>query len=271
MILAFSDPTPWLQHARPPVAAVLLVALWTAESVVPMFLGRHRRVSHYAHNLGLAIFNAALLMGLGYLFEGATEWAYTQSFGLLNLTPLPTGIHWVAAIVGIDVWQYAWHRLNHRLPFLWRFHAVHHADAEMDASSGLRFHTVEMLLSFLVRLAIVPLLGITLPELLLYEVISLPVILFQHSNVRISARLDQCLRWLIATPRMHYVHHSRLRAETDSNYTSLLSVWDRLFGSFQLRSKPEEISLGLEGYDESEWRRLSGMLLAPFKRHRGGE
>src|SRR6185503_20122131 len=199
---------------------------------------------------------------------GVTEWARAHSVGLLNLAPLPGWLHWLGAILLFDFWQYWWHRFNHRVPFLWRFHAVQHSDAEMDASSGVRFHTGEMVLSFLARLVVLPMIGVTLPELLLYETISLPVILFHHSNLGLSEQADRCLRWLIVTPRMHYVHHSRWQPETDSNYTSLLSVWDRLFGSFQLRDRPAEISLGLDHYEEREWRRLPGLLAAPFRKAR---
>jgi len=177
-------------------------------------------------------------------------------------------LQWVTAIVFFDCWQYWWHRLNHRIPLLWRFHSVHHADAELDVSSGVRFHTGEMMLSFIARLAVIPLLGITLPQLAIYEAISLPVILFHHSNLRISGGLDRRLRWFIVTPWMHFVHHSRWQPETDSNYSSLLSVWDRIFGSFRLREKPEEISLGLNEWQEREWRRLPGMLAAPFRKSR---
>jgi sterol desaturase/sphingolipid hydroxylase (fatty acid hydroxylase superfamily) len=254
-----------LAQSRYIIVAVTLAVLWAVESVAPMFTGRQRRLSHIATNLALAGLNALIGLGFAFAILGVTEWARAHSFGLLNLVPLPGWLHWLGAIVLFDCWQYWWHRFNHRVPFLWRFHAVHHADAEMDASSGVRFHTGEIVLSFLVRLAVLPLLGVTLPELLLYETLSLPVILFHHSNLRISEGADRWLRWLIVTPRMHYVHHSRWQPETDSNYTSLLSVWDRLFGSFRLRDKPSEISLGLDDYEEREWRRLPGLLAAPFR------
>ncbi len=192
------------------------------------------------------------------------EWARARRFGLVNLVVLPTSLHWCAAIVMFDIWQYWWHRFNHRMPLLWRFHAVHHADAAMDASSGVRFHTVEMLYSFLARLVVLPLIGVTVPQLVLYETLSLPVILFHHSNLRIPSGLDRVLRCVIVTPWMHYVHHSQWQPETDSNYSSFLSVWDRLFGSFRLRDNPAEITLGLDDYEEREWRPLPGLLAAPF-------
>jgi sterol desaturase/sphingolipid hydroxylase (fatty acid hydroxylase superfamily) len=261
-----SGPLVWAQHHRVLIAAITLAVLWVIESLAPMFVGRKRRFSHIATNLALAGINALVASGFAFAILGVTEWARAHSFGLLNLRPLPAWLHWAGAIVLFDCWQYWWHRFNHRVPFLWRFHSVHHADAELDASSGVRFHTGEMILSFLVRLAVLPLIGLTVPQLLLYEVISLPVILFHHSNVRMPGWADRCLRWLIVTPWMHYVHHSRWQPETDSNYTSLLSVWDRLFGSFRLRDKPAEISLGLDNYEEREWRRLPGMLAAPFKK-----
>jgi sterol desaturase/sphingolipid hydroxylase (fatty acid hydroxylase superfamily) len=255
-----------LAHNRLLIAAVTLAVLWAIESVAPMFLGRQRRISHIVTNLALAAINALIGSGFAFAILWVTEWARAHSFGILNLAPLPGWLHWLGAILLFDCWQYWWHRFNHRLPLLWRFHSVHHADAEMDASSGVRFHTGEIVLSFLARLAVLPLLGVTLPELLLYETVSLPVILFHHSNLRISERADRCLRWLLVTPRMHYVHHSRCQPETDSNYTSLLSLWDRLFGSFRLREDPSKISLGLDNYQEHEWRRLPGMLASPFKK-----
>ena len=268
MLATETSPATWIQHSRPIIAAGLLVLLWTIESLAPMFVGRRRRLSHNATNLLLAAVNTVIASFLAWALLSVTEWAHTRPFGLLNLLPLPVWLHWCGAIVLFDIWQYWWHRCNHRVPLLWRFHALHHADAEMDASSGVRFHTVEMLYSFLVRLAVLPLLGVTVPQLVLYETLSLPVILFHHSNMRIPGSLDRVLRCVIVTPWMHYVHHSQWQPETDSNYASFLSFWDRLFSSFLLRDKPEEIALGLEDYEEREWRPLPGLLAAPFTHRR---
>jgi sterol desaturase/sphingolipid hydroxylase (fatty acid hydroxylase superfamily) len=255
-----------VNQTRGVTAALLLAVLWTIESVAPMFTGRNRRPSHIASNIGLAVINAGVSFGFAFAILAVTELARTNKFGLVNFIAMPAWLQWTAAIVLFDCWQYWWHRINHRVPFLWRFHAVHHADAEMDASSGVRFHTVEITLSFLVRLLILPLIGISVPQLAVYEAIALPIILFHHSNMRIPAGVDRSLRWLIVTPWMHYVHHSRWQPETDSNYSSLLSIWDRIFKSFRLREKPAEIKLGLDHWPEREWRRLPGMLAAPFRK-----
>ncbi|MGH8019242.1 MAG: sterol desaturase family protein [Opitutaceae bacterium] len=261
-----ADAVTWLQEGRYAAAAVVLAALWAVESVAPMFVGRARRLSHVATNLALAAINAGVAAVFAFAILGVTEWARARDFGLLNLVALPAWLHWTAALVLFDCWQYWWHRINHRVPLFWRFHAVHHSDAEMDASSGVRFHTGEMVFSLLARLIVLPLTGLSIPQLLLYEAVSLPVILFHHSNIRLSNRADRCLRWLIVTPWMHCVHHSRWQPETDSNYASFLSVWDRLFGSFRLREDPGKIALGLDDWQERDWRRLPGMLAAPFRK-----
>jgi sterol desaturase/sphingolipid hydroxylase (fatty acid hydroxylase superfamily) len=258
-----------VNQSRAVTAALVLAVLWTIESVAPMFVGRRRRPSHVAANLGLAAINTGVSFAFAFVVLSVTELARSKGFGLVNFFPMPAWLQWVAALLLFDCWQYWWHRMNHRIPFFWRFHAVHHADAELDASSGVRFHTGEIILSFLARLLVLPLIGISILQLAVYEALALPVILFHHSNLRIPARLDRSLRWLVVTPWMHYVHHSRWQPETDSNSSSLLSFWDRIFRSFRLREKPAEISLGLDHWQEREWRHLPGMLAAPFRKRQG--
>ena len=260
-----------LRQSRWVGAAALLALLWTIESIAPMFERRQRRLSHNAANLGLALINAlvSFVAVLGILF--VTEYSEEHDIGLLHRVDLPEWLHWVAAIVLVDCWQYWWHRINHHVGFLWRFHAVHHSDADLDVSSGVRFHTVEIILSMIARLAVLPLIGVTIPQLLVYEVASLPIILFHHSNIRLPNKFDVLLRWLIVTPWMHWVHHSRWQPETDSNYSSFLSVWDRIFGSFRLREEPWKIELGLDNWKEREWRGIWGMLSKPFRKGSGRE
>jgi len=257
-----------LPQTRYVIAAVMLATLWTAEALIPMYAQRSRRLAHGAANLGLALINAAVAYLAAFAILYTSEYSHTHGLGILHLFNMPLGLSWVLALLMLDCWQYWWHRINHRIPLLWRFHAVHHSDAEMDATSGVRFHTVEVILSMIARLIVLPLIGLTVPQLLLYETLSLPVILFHHSNIRLPNKADRLMRWLIVTPWMHWVHHSRYQPETDSNYSSFLSFWDRLFGSFRLRDKPEEIDLGLDDWHEKEWRGLFGMLIKPFRKRR---
>ncbi|WP_423927042.1 sterol desaturase family protein [Candidatus Palauibacter sp.] len=253
-------------------ATLALAILWLVEGALPMFEGRSARARHGARNLAFGVGNAAvtaLIFAAATLF--VTEGARARGFGLLHLLELPGWARIAVAVVAFDAWQYLWHRLNHRIPFLWRFHQVHHSDAELDATSGLRFHTGEIVLSSIARLAVLPLLGLTVAEVLVYETILLPIILFHHSNLRVPGAVDRRLRWLIVTPWMHWVHHSDYQPETDSNYSSIFSFWDRAFGSFRLRAEPRDIRLGLENLDRSEWGTLRGMLAMPFRRRRGRE
>ena len=254
-----------LTELKPLIAATLLVLLWTLEGVYPMFTHRGPRTPRFLGNVALGVVNGlcmALLFGGALL--AATEFARAHGFGLLHWLPLPGYATWLAAFLLIDLWQYLWHRLNHAAPLLWRFHAVHHSDAEMDASTALRFHTGELLASGLARLLVLPLLGVTLPQLALYELVLLPVILFHHANLHIPAKLDRVLRAVMVTPWMHWVHHSDQQPETDSNFSSILSCWDRLFGTFRLRARPETIQLGLDGFRDEEWRPLLALLRIPF-------
>jgi len=260
------DIVAWLPAAKPMAATVLLIVLWSLESVLPAFSGRERRAGHAAHNLSLGLLNAAVAAALfGSVMLAVTEWAQQQPFGLLNWLAWPGWVEWLLALVLFDLWMYVWHVLNHKVPVLWRFHAVHHADRELDATSAVRFHTGEVVLSSSTRLAVLPILGMSMPQLLLYEAVLLPVILFHHSNFDIPARLDAALRWLIPTPWMHWVHHSRFQRETDSNYGSVLSVWDRLFRTFRLREDPHKIELGLDDdTEEKQGRTIHGMLVRRF-------
>lgn len=261
--MSFLDP---LIQQRPWLIAITLALFWFLESSRPLFPGRKGRLSHGLANLTLAACNAALSFGCAFALLALTELAHAHQFGLLPLLSLPDWVSWVAALILLDCWQYWWHRLNHRLPLLWRFHAVHHADAELDVTSGLRFHTMEIFFSHLARLLVLPLLGITLPQVLLYETLVLPIILFHHSNLRLPPRLESILRTVIITPGLHVLHHSRYQPETDSNFASGLSLWDRLFRTRRTRPDPENVQLGLDHWERPQWRTILGMLAAPFRR-----
>jgi len=247
------------------IAAFCLALLLALESWAPAASGRRHRFRHAARNLMLGLLNAAASALLAApLIAGVSVWAESSGFGLLRLVQLPPAMATVAAILLFDGWMYLWHRANHEISFLWRFHRVHHSDSEMDATTATRFHTGEILISSALRLAVIPLLGITTGQLLVYEMLLLPVILFHHSNVRFPERMDRCLRLVIVTPAIHRVHHSRLRPETDSNYASVFSFWDRIASTFRLRRDGQQVNFGLDEYDEEAWQTMRGLLITPF-------
>lgn len=247
------------------IAAFCLALLLALESWAPAASARHHRFLHAVRNLTLGLLNAAGSALLAApLIAGIGLWAESKSFGLLRLVQLPPATATVAAIVLFDGWMYLWHRANHKIGFLWRFHRVHHSDPEMDATTATRFHTGEILISSALRLAVIPLLGITVGQLLVYEMLLLPIILFHHSNVQFPEKMDRWLRLLIVTPALHRVHHSRLRDETDSNYSSVFSFWDRIAKTLRLRWDGQPVNFGLNEFGATRWERLPSLLIMPF-------
>jgi sterol desaturase/sphingolipid hydroxylase (fatty acid hydroxylase superfamily) len=168
-----------------------------------------------------------------------------------------------ADILVLDFWIYWWHRANHVVPFLWRFHEIHHLDETLDASSAVRFHFGEVLLSALVRCAVIFALDVPLTSVVVFETLLFFATVFHHSNLRLPVAIEAPLSRLIVTPSIHWVHHHAIRRDTDSNYSTLLSVWDRLFASRSATVRSEEMPIGVESEDD---RALPQLILRPFRR-----
>lgn len=166
----------------------------------------------------------------------------------------------------LDCWIYWWHRINHEVQFLWRFHEVHHLDETLDASSALRFHFGEVLLSSLVRAGVIILLGIPFASVVIFETAIALGAIFHHSNLNLPRWLERPLSWLIVTPSIHWVHHHAIRSDTDSNYAGLLSVWDRIFGSSSKTSRTPDMPIGVEGQRDKSALRLVIRPFAPRRR-----
>jgi sterol desaturase/sphingolipid hydroxylase (fatty acid hydroxylase superfamily) len=166
-------------------------------------------------------------------------------------------------LVLLDAWIYWWHRINHLVPFLWRFHEVHHLDEMLDTTSALRFHFGEVVLSSLVRAAIIFVLAVPLSSVVVFEIVVLVSALFHHSNLKLPQKLERVLSFIIVTPSIHWVHHHAKRIDTDSNYSTVLSVWDRLFSSRSKTDRTVDMPMGVERMAE---RGLLGLILKPFTR-----
>ena len=203
------------------------------------------RKERWITNLGLTASNAVLSrLTLGAATIAAAEFAATHGIGLLHWLTLPP---WAAAVLGflaLDFAIYLQHVMFHAVPVLWRLHQVHHADLGFDATTGLRFHPIEILLSLSFKLAIVVLLGVTPWVVVAFEIVLNTASIFNHSNVMIPERADHWLRWVLVTPDMHRIHHSTRVVETDSNFGFSVPWWDRLCGTY--RAEPALGQLGLE-------------------------
>ena len=250
------------------IATATLVVLLLAETWFPFFrqLTTFReRFVHDLRNVVVGVLNALFgSMAVVTLFVGVDHWATANQVGLLRQFDTPSLIKLLLAVLLLDIWTYWWHRLNHVVPILWRLHRTHHTDLAMDVSTGVRFHLGEILLSWLARLLILPLLGISLVQLASYESLLLPVILLHHSNIRLPRWFDYGLLAVIVTPAMHRVHHSRIVAETNSNYGSLLPWWDYLFRTLRLHRDAENIQYGVDEFASHQWQTLTGIAKTPF-------
>lgn len=253
-----------LAQWQPLLAVFVLALFWTWESLAPMFV-RERRVKHAIRNLVISALNGIALVGI---FAGAIVMVagYTaeHQLGMLPWLGVRGAYQFILALILLDIWTYWWHRLNHLVPFLWRFHRMHHSDPEMDVTTATRFHLGEIIFSSVIRLILIPLIGIPIGAIILFDFVQLPIISFHHSNIRLPGAVDKVMAWFIVTPFMHKVHHSRLKPETDSNFSSLLSIWDRVFGSFVRKERCEEIRFGLDGFDEDANQSVKGLLVTPF-------
>jgi sterol desaturase/sphingolipid hydroxylase (fatty acid hydroxylase superfamily) len=263
-----------LQQTQIITMAAILLMMATWESFQPFYAyfrgDRRGRGRHALRNLLIGGLNALMVAGVFVgLWLLASVWASENRFGLLHwmedILSLPVWIHAAGAILLLDAWTYAWHRMNHEIPFFWRFHKVHHSDHKMDVTTASRFHFGEIFFSSVLRLPLIVLFGVYFWELVLYEILMFAVVQFHHANIGLSERVDRMLRVVIVTPNMHRVHHSRWQPETDSNYSSLFSFWDRLARTFRINEAPETIKLGLENMDDEGSQSVTGMFKTPMK------
>jgi sterol desaturase/sphingolipid hydroxylase (fatty acid hydroxylase superfamily) len=243
----------------------LLVGL---EFFVPQFQEpeRHRR---WPANFGLGVINMALLPLLPVSALLAAEWAQSHQVGLLNLLD---GSWWpLAAIATIAVQSlssYVLHVVMHKVPWFWRLHRVHHLDTALDLSTGLRHHPLEYFLTLLTDISAAIVFGLTPWALIAYGTVDGIFSFYGHANIRLPARLDHALRYFMVTPRIHAVHHSSYQPETDSNYGSIFTVWDRIFGTYndQLADRPEVRQYGLREVQDERAANLWWQLKSPVLR-----
>lgn len=247
-------------------AAVLLLAL---ERLFPLRRRTCSTLRRLLINLGISALaygaSAAMVRPAVLSLFGWTE---TRGFGLLNVLPLPPAGRFVLGFLLLDLAFYYWHRANHRWPFLWRFHNVHHIDPDLDVSTSFRFHFGEVALSVGFRALQVTLTGVSAWTFGVYEVAFQLNTLFHHSNLRMPIAFERWLNRLLVTPRMHGIHHSQVRRETESNYSVVLPWWDWLHGTLRLNVPRAIIAIGVPGYtlpgDNSLWHGLT----LPFRRQR---
>ena len=228
-------------------------------------LGRRTR---WSGNIGIVIVDAVLVrLVFPITAVGLALVAEARGWGLFYVLDLPTWFSVPLAVMALDLAIYLQHVLFHAVPTLWRLHRMHHADLELDVTTGTRFHPIEIILSMGIKLGAVAAMGVPAVAVLAFEVLLNATSIFNHSNVRIPAWVDRGLRWIVVTPDMHRVHHSILAPETNSNFGFNLPWWDRLFGTY--RDQPAAghlgMTIGIEQFREPAEQRLGCMLTQPFR------
>lgn len=228
------------------------------------------KMLRWRNNLALTLLNSLILRWVFPMAGiGMATYAQINGWGLFNWVEIPAWLAIIICVILLDLVIYWQHVMMHALPLLWRLHRAHHADLDIDVTTGARFHPLEILLSMLIKFAAIIILGAPVLAVLIFEVILNATAMFNHSNIHLPVTVDRILRQLIVTPDMHRVHHSTIVQETNSNYGFNLAIWDKYFGTYrdQPRAGHTNMSIGL-----SEWRdtaacsRLINILAIPFRK-----
>ncbi len=250
-----------------PLAAGAFCALVLIERRRPLRRQRESGAIRTGRNLTIAgIAAIATHLIERPIAERASALVKRRNLGLLKLLPLPMGVERLAAVILLDYTLYLWHVLTHRMPFLWRFHVVHHTDLDLDTTTALRFHFGELIFSVAWRATQIVVIGVSPDSLRIWRAVFIPSILFHHSNMRLPEKLENLLGNFIVTPRMHGIHHSVVEDETNSNWSSGLSIWDKIHGTFRNNSEHDSVVIGVQNYQHPVDVTLGKLLTLPFRK-----
>lgn len=244
-----------------------LVLFCTLEALLPR---RHRvqnRWRRWLTNFSLVVTGSLSLQLLGPLIAvGVAAWASFNGWGALNVLNGPIWLEFIIAFILLDLAIWFQHVLSHKVPLLWRLHSVHHADRDLDASSGVRFHPLEILFSMVYKCGIMLLLGPAVLAVIVFEIVLNATAIFNHANLALPTWLDKPLRKIIVTPDMHRVHHSVILSESQKNYGFNFSVWDRIFKTYQAEPAKGQLgmTLGLASEQSDQTQKIGWSLILPF-------
>lgn len=252
-----------------PILLGLFLALYGLEMYYQLREQRQDKLMRSWQNLALSAVSMsvarwALIPALVWIAAAGEKW----QFGALNELELPYEWRFVFGFVLLDYGNYFWHVLTHRVPFLWRFHLVHHTDLDLDVTTGTRFHFAELFFSIFFRGAVVAIIGCPPVLILFYALVFEACTAFHHSNLKLPIQLERVLSKAIVTPRMHGIHHSIVRQEMDSNFSVIFNLWDRIHGTIRLNVPQKDITVGLPAYRDESEQTIINLLKLPFQEQR---
>ena len=251
------------------IFALVFIAIACWETLAPRRHLNFSRNIRWSSNIGMSLLNQLVLrLCFPVLLVGLAVAVQQRQWGLFNLVEMPEVLAIALCLLLLDLAIYVQHVVFHRVPWLWRLHRVHHSDLDFDVTTAVRFHPFEIVLSMLIKMALVLLLGVPPLAVLIFEVVLSLTALFNHGNIFIPVKFDRILRWGLVTPDMHRVHHSAETAETNSNFGFNLPWWDYLFKTY--RPQPgkghEEMTVGLDDFRRGDKLLLPALLLQPFRK-----
>jgi sterol desaturase/sphingolipid hydroxylase (fatty acid hydroxylase superfamily) len=243
--------------------------LFVAERVWPLRQRKYPQQPRIYVNAIFTIFVlciAALL--IGPIVKYMLQFTHDYSFGLLHLYPIPAMVSMILGFLLMDLTMYYWHWMNHKIPWLWRFHNVHHVDPDLDVTTSMRFHMIEIAYSSIFRIIQISLIGLDPIIFISYELVFQCNTFFHHSNIKLPIQLERILNKIMVTPRMHGIHHSDYRDETDRNYGIVFSFWDHMHRTIKLNIAQININIGVPAYQKPKDNTLINLLVMPFRQQK---
>ncbi len=256
------------QLLRPGIFLGLLIILAGAEFLFPLAKRKCSRPLQWFTNLSIVVLDSiALKLLFPLLAVGIAQYATNNHIGLFNLIDLNYYVVVILSLLLLDLLIYAQHVLMHKVPLLWRLHRMHHTEIGLDVTSAVRFHPIEIILSMLIKMLFVLILGIPVGAVILFEILLNGLALFNHSNLKLPATLEKFLRLFIITPEIHWVHHSQIVCETNSNYGFNLCFWDKIFSTYNDHPtlSYQKMEQGLSEFGLEKPISLPELLVSPFK------
>lgn len=242
------------------ILAIML--FWETRS--PLFPIKNDRWLHATYNIGIKLFNMIVIYLLFSVFTDS-KLSNDQGYGLFNLVNLPGFLKILIVFLVCDLYVYCLHVANHKIPVLWKIHRAHHADDFVDATTVYRRHFAETAISNIIFILIIsPVFGISFIQIVIYQMVNSLIGLFHHGNIVMPKTLDNILKTVIVTPNMHRVHHSDIQIETDSNYGTVFSFWDRIFKTYRNKENLKDLKYGLKEFTNPYWQTFKGVLSIPF-------
>jgi sterol desaturase/sphingolipid hydroxylase (fatty acid hydroxylase superfamily) len=253
----------------PVIAVAVFALLFVVERFFPLRKATRSLVRRLFVNLAISVFAfTAAVCFLQPAVQSALRWSAGKPFGFVHLVALPWPFLFVLSFLLMDLTFYYWHLANHRVPFLWRFHNVHHSDPDLDVSTAFRFHFGEIVLSTGFSLLQVSLIGPSAWAFAVYQLVFQAEVLFHHSNIRLPVGAERFLNVVLVTPRMHGIHHSQIQRENNSNFGTVFPWWDRLHRTLGVNIPQDEVVIGIPGYTLREDNSFWNALLMPFRKQR---